>query len=143
MMDQARSVTLLLGRVAIGVIFFVHGWMKFTTMGISGTTSMFESIGVPLAGIAAPAVAVLEVVGGVALILGAALPIFGTLLALNMIGAIVFVHGSAGFAVDKGGYEFVLALAAASLVIGFSNGGALAVDSLWRRRTAAPAAHAS
>ncbi|MBG0816298.1 DoxX family protein [Planomonospora sp. ID82291] len=133
MIDRVRPVAFLLGRVVIGVIFFVHGWMKFSS-GLEGTTAFFESVGIPLAGVAAPAVAVVEVVGGVALIVGAALPLFGTLLALTMLGAILFVHGSAGFGADKGGYEYVLALAAASLMIGFSGGGALAVDSLWRHR---------
>ncbi|MBG0829373.1 DoxX family protein [Planomonospora sp. ID67723] len=132
-LDQARSVAVLLGRVAIGVIFFVHGWAKFTG-GLAGTTAFFEQIGVPLAGVAAPAVAVLEVVGGIALVLGAALPVFGVLLALDMLGAIVFVHAANGFMADKGGYEFVLALAAASLMIAFSGGGTLAVDGLWQRR---------
>ncbi|MFC4119425.1 DoxX family protein [Nonomuraea zeae] len=139
MADQARPVVLLLARIAIGVIFVVHGYQKFATMGIAGTTKFFESAGIPLAGVAAPAVAVLEVVGGLALILGAALPIAGTLLALDMIGAIVFVHGTNGLSGD-GGYEFVLALAAASLAVGFTGGGALALDSVFgRRRSIAPA----
>lgn len=140
MLDKARPVALLLARVAIGVIFLVHGYQKFATMGIAGTTKFFESIGVPLAGLAAPLVAVLEVVGGIALILGAALPIAGTLLALNMLGALVFAHLPAGFSVSEGGYEFVLALAAASLAIGFTGGGALALDNrLGRRRAPAGA----
>ncbi|MEU0569990.1 DoxX family protein [Nonomuraea sp. NPDC005983] len=134
MLDQARSVALLVARVAVGVVFLVHGYQKFATMGIAGTTKMFESIGVPMAGVAAPAVAVLEVAGGLALILGAALPIAGVLLAVDMLGAILFAHGANGFGADKGGYEFVLTLAAASLAIGFTGGGALALDSLWSRR---------
>jgi putative oxidoreductase len=140
MVDQARPVVLLLARIAIGAIFLVHGYQKFATMGIAGTTKFFESAGIPLAGVAAPAVAVLEVVGGLALIVGAALPIAGTLLAIDMIGAIVFVHGANGFGAGDGGYEFVLALAAASLAVGFTGGGALALDSvLGRRRGIVPA----
>ncbi|MDR8413414.1 DoxX family protein [Nonomuraea sp. 3-1Str] len=138
MIDQARPVALLLARVALGVIFLVHGYQKFAVMGIAGTTKFFESIGVPLAGVAAPAIAVLEVAGGLALILGAALPIAGTLLALDMVGAIVFVHGASGFGADKGGYEFVLSLAAGALAVGFTGGGALAVDTLLRRRRDTP-----
>ncbi|MCF6473535.1 DoxX family protein [Nonomuraea sp. MG754425] len=133
MVDQARPIVLLLARVAIGVIFLVHGYQKFASMGIAGTTKFFESVGIPLAGLAAPVVATLEVAGGLALILGVALPIFGTLLALNMLGAITFVHGVNGL-VGEGGYEFVLALAAASLVIGFTGGGALALDRVLGRR---------
>ncbi|GAA4230277.1 putative oxidoreductase [Streptosporangium album] len=139
MLDRVRPIALLVARIAIGVIFSVHGWQKFTTMGLDGTTAFFDSAGIPLAGVAAPVVAVLELIGGIALVLGAALPVAGTLLALDMVGAIVFVHGANGFAADKGGYEFVLALAAGSLAIAFSGGGALAVDSLWqRRRVSAP-----
>ncbi|MFI7634794.1 DoxX family protein [Nonomuraea sp. NPDC049400] len=137
MFDQARPVALLLARIAIGVIFLVHGYQKFATMGIAGTAKFFESAGIPLASVAAPAVAVLEVVGGLALILGAALPIVGTLLAIDMVGAIVFVHGASGFSAGEGGYEFVLALAAASLAIGFTGGGALALDGVLSRRRGA------
>ncbi|WP_327087906.1 DoxX family protein [Nonomuraea sp. NBC_01738] len=125
---------LLIGRIAVGVVFLVHGLQKFTGMGISGVTGFFDQLGIPLAGVAAPVVAVLEVAGGLALIVGAGLPIAGVLLALDMLGAIYFVHLSNGFAVDKGGYEFVLTLAAASLVIGFSGGGAFAADGLLRRK---------
>ncbi|WP_066942407.1 DoxX family protein [Microtetraspora fusca] len=134
MLARIRPVALLIGRVGIGIIFLVHGWQKLTTMGLSGTTAFFEQIGIPLPGLAAPAVTVLELAGGAALILGAALPVVGTLLALDMLGAIAFVHGGNGFTVDKGGYEFVLALAVAALAIGFSGGGTLALDALWGRR---------
>ncbi|GAA2356741.1 DoxX family protein [Nonomuraea africana] len=130
---MAQSIALLLARVAVGVTFLVHGWMKFTTMGIAGTTAFFEQIGIPLPGLAAPAVAVLEVVGGVALIAGAALPVFGVLLALDMVGAILFVHLPNGFLADKGGIEFPLVLGAASLALAFTGGGALAADRLWQR----------
>lgn len=34
----------------------------------------------------------------------------------------------------SGGYELVLTLAAASLAVGFSGGGVLAVDGIWQRR---------
>ncbi|GAA0847893.1 DoxX family protein [Streptosporangium amethystogenes subsp. fukuiense] len=134
MLDQVRPYALLLARVGIGVVFLVHGLQKFVTMGLAQTTAFFDSLGIPLANVAAPAVAALEVVGGVALILGAALPVFGTLLVLNMLGAIVFAHAAAGFSVSEGGYEFVLALAAGTLAIAFSGGGALAVDGLRQGR---------
>ncbi|MFI6392136.1 DoxX family protein [Nonomuraea sp. NPDC050547] len=136
MIEKIRPFSLLIGRVVLGAVFLVHGLQKFTVMGIPGVTGFFESLGVPLPGVAAPLVAILEVGGGVALIVGAALPVVGTLLAVDMLGAIVLVHFQNGFAVDKGGYEFVLTLAAASLVIAFSEGGALAVDNVWRRKRA-------
>ncbi|WP_214416780.1 DoxX family protein [Sphaerisporangium fuscum] len=135
MIEKARPIALLLARVAVGVIFIAHGWQKFATMGIGGTTKFFESIGAPLPGITAPLVAALELAGGVALVLGLLLPVFGTLLALDMIGAIALVHGANGLFADKGGFELVLALAALALAVGFSGGGLLAADALWRRRS--------
>jgi putative oxidoreductase len=134
MFDHARSVAALAGRVIIGVIFVVHGWMKVADIGLGATAASFEDAGIPLAGIAGPGVAFLELAGGAALVIGAALPVFACLLALDMLGAIVFVHGSHGFSSERGGYEYVLALAAGCLLIAFSGGGALAVDGLWRRR---------
>ncbi|GAA4566192.1 DoxX family protein [Planotetraspora kaengkrachanensis] len=134
MFELARGVTTLAGRVIIGVIFVFHGWMKVADVGLAGTAQMFEDVGVPLAGIAGPGVALLELVGGAALIFGAALPLFATLLAMDMIGAVVFVHGPHGLSSENGGYEYVLALAGACLLIAFSGGGILAVDSLLRRR---------
>ncbi|MDF5759159.1 DoxX family protein [Spongiactinospora sp. TRM90649] len=134
MIDRARPIALLLARVAIGAVFFVHGWMKLTQMGLGMTTQFFEGSGVPLAMIAAPAITFLEIIGGVAFILGAALPVFGVLLALDMVGAMFFVHFANGFTVDKGGYEFVLALGAGALAVAFSRGGAFALDDLWHRR---------
>ncbi|GAA0931947.1 DoxX family protein [Nonomuraea longicatena] len=139
MLDQVRPVALLLARVAVGVVFIVHGYQKFAVMGLDGATAFFDKVGVPLPGIAAPAVAVLEVAGGLAFIVGAALPIAGVLLAADMVGAILFVHLPNGFMVGDGGYEFVLSLAAAALAIGFSGGGLLSVDALRRQRRGAPA----
>ncbi|MCT9930200.1 DoxX family protein [Planotetraspora sp. A-T 1434] len=139
MLDQARGVSVLVGRVIVGVIFIVHGWTKVTSTGLPGVSAHFQAAGIPAAGVAGPGIAILELVGGPALIVGAALPLFGGLLALTMVGAIVFVHGSHGFSNQGGGYEYVLALAGACVMLAFSGGGALAVDGLWRRRAAATA----
>ncbi|KAA9376383.1 DoxX family protein [Microbispora cellulosiformans] len=130
-MEKAQPVALLITRVIVGIIFIAHGWEKFTS--IDATTAFFKSAHVPLPGVSTLAAAALELVGGVALVLGLLLPVFGTLLVLDMLLAIFFVHASKGFWVSQGGYEFVLALAAAIIAIAYSGGGALAVDCLWRR----------
>ncbi|MFC0549320.1 DoxX family protein [Planotetraspora thailandica] len=141
MTEKVRPIMLLLTRLALGVIFIAHGWNKFAVSGLGATTRFFESVGVPLPAISAVAVATLELVGGVALVLGLLLPVFGTLLALNMLGAIVFVHGEKGLFVSEGGFEFVLVLAAACLTIAFCGGGALAADRLWQGRRETTRAH--
>lgn len=120
---------LLLARIALGAVMVLHGWQKFFTNGIDGTTSFFTASGVPLPGVAAVGVATLELVGGVLLIAGLATRVIAGLNALSMIGAIVFVHGSAGFFAADGGYEFVLLLALFSVVLALTGPGRWSLDA--------------
>ncbi len=133
MLERIGPYTMLLVRVVVGIVFVAHGLQKFFTEGIDEVTKGFTQLGIPLPSVAAPVVAGSELLGGIALIVGAALPFVGVFLALDMAGAIFFVHGSRGFFSQQGGYEYVLVLIAACLAIGFSGGGALALDRLWRR----------
>jgi hypothetical protein len=50
--------------------FFMHGYQKLFMLGVAGVSSFFTQIGVPLPGLAAPAVSVLELVGGLLLLVG-------------------------------------------------------------------------
>ena len=101
-------------RVIAGFLFAAHGWQKFNEFTIAGTQAAFTQMGVPAAQAVAPVVATLELVGGVALILGVLTRVFAALLALDMLGALFMVHASAGVFVATGGYELVLILAAAA-----------------------------
>ncbi len=131
-----RDAALLLARIAIGVIFLAHGWQKFFTNGIDGTTRFFTSAGVPVPGLSAWAATVLELVGGGALVLGVAVPVVGVLLALDMLGAFFFVHAGKGIFVAQGGWELVLALGVTSLLLAALGAGRLSVDhALFRRRS--------
>ena len=80
----------------LGFLFAAHGWQKFNEFTIAGTQAAFAKMGVPAAEVAAPVVAILELVGGVALILGVLTRVFAALLALDMLGALFLVHASAG-----------------------------------------------
>lgn len=137
----ARDLAVLLSRLGVGVVFFAHGWQKLFTNGVDGTAAFFESVGVPAATASAWFAAVVELVGGAALILGVAVPVAGLLLLVDMIGAFVLVHADAGLFVDQGGYELVLVLGAASLALAAAGTGRFSVDHLLagRRRTAQPA----
>jgi putative oxidoreductase len=136
----ARDLVLLLTRVAVGLVFFAHGWQKLFTNGIDGTAAFFDQVGVPAASAAAWFAAVVEVAGGAALILGLAVPVAGLLLLVDMIGAFAFVHAGAGLFVDQGGYELVLTLGAAALLLAALGAGRFSVDHqlAGRRRTTQP-----
>lgn len=97
------DIGLLLMRVALAAVFIVHGWMKLSNM--EATVSFFGSIGLPA--LLAWAVAIIEFVGGIMVLLGVYMCIAGGLLAAVMLGAIITVKGSMGFV---GGYEFDLVL---------------------------------
>ncbi|QHE71315.1 hypothetical protein GFS60_04918 [Rhodococcus sp. WAY2] len=125
-----RNLGILIARVGIGIIFLAHGWQKAFTNGLDKQTAGFESMGVPLPGISAFVVTWLEIIGGLALIVGAAVPIFGILLFLDMVGAFFIAHIDKGIFASEGGYELVLALGVSSLLLAVVGSGAYGVDGL-------------
>ena len=116
-----RSFGLLLIRVAVGLVFFMHGWSKVG--GLGGVEAMFASLG--LWAWLGVLIAWLEVVGGLALVLGVATRFFGIVFAIEMLVA-VFVTGlSRGYQ----SHELELLLMLASLGIAFAGSGRY---SLWK-----------
>lgn len=129
-MQPLRDLTLLLGRVAVGVVFVYHGWQKLVTSGVDQVATGFGQLGIPLPTVSAWFATLVELVGGAAFIVGIGLPLVGVLLAVVMVGAGVFVHFSKGFGLQAGGYEYVLVLLAVSLALGF-NGGRYSLDAVF------------
>lgn len=120
-------------RIPVGIIFMAHGAQKlfawFGGYGLSGTGQFFESIGL------APGVAMAflagsaEFFGGLFIILGLLTRPSALVLAFTMLIAIVSVHLPNGLFMSNGGYEFGLALLAASVSLMLSGGGKIAVDN--------------
>ncbi len=131
-----RDLAVLIARVAIGVVLIAHGAQKFFTFGIAETIDTFAGMGVPVPQAAALFAAVVELVGGAALILGVATPVVGLLVVLDMLGALVLVHFGNGVFVDQGGFELVAALGAGALVLAATGPGSWSVDHLVGRALA-------
>ena len=129
-----RDISLLIARVAIGFILLAHGWQKFNEYTLDGTTAAFGDMGVPAPAAAALFAAVVELIGGLALIAGLLTPVFAALNALNLTGALIIVHAGNGVFVENGGYELVLALIAGLLLIGTLGAGRYSADELLTRR---------
>jgi putative oxidoreductase len=85
-------------RILAGITFLAHGLPKFEN--IAETQGFFSSIGLPPE--LALLIGLLEVIGGIFLILGVATRISAILLIIDMIGAIVLVKLPDGYV---GGYE--------------------------------------
>ncbi|REE95506.1 DoxX family protein [Thermomonospora umbrina] len=122
----------LLARIGVGGVFLAHGWQKIQ-VGVTATAEGFDRMDVPAPTAAAIYATFAELLGGLALIAGIGLPVAGTLLFLEMAGALVFVHaGNGPFLVDGGrvenGFELVLVLGLASLLFAAGGGGRLSLD---------------
>lgn len=129
---------LLLLRLALATIFFAHGWQSLYQDGIAGIVAAERELGIPLAELAAPFTVYLELVGAPLLALGLlARPIAAAFTAL-MVGAFAFVHVSHGLFVENGGFELVLVLGVATLLITVSGAGQFSLDhwalAKWKRR---------
>jgi putative oxidoreductase len=126
------DVVALLARCGVGTVFVAHGWQKIQ-VGINATGRNLDAMGAPAPTASAVYSTFVELLGGAALILGLALPVAGTLLFLDMAGALVFIHAKHGiFLVDSGkvsnGFELVLVLGFAALLFAAGGGGRLALD---------------
>lgn len=126
-------------RIVVGTIFVAHGAQKLFQFTPAGLTAFFESVGIPFAAANAYLVIGVELVGGLAMIAGAGTRIAAVLFAAVMAVAFVTVHLPHGFFLPNG-YEFVLALFAASVTLALQGAGALAVDNVLPRHGTAPVA---
>ncbi|GLY28193.1 membrane protein [Kineosporia sp. NBRC 101731] len=131
-----RDVVILIARVALGVVFIAHGWQKFSTNGMDATAAGFDGMGIPAATAAAWFAMTVELVGGILLIAGLLVPLVGILLAGNMLGALWFAHRDAGLFAQDGGYEYVLILAAFSLLLAGVGAGRISLDRVISPRLA-------
>jgi putative oxidoreductase len=139
---SARDIALLIARLLLGTIMFAHGYQKLMVDGIGRTTQGFESMSIPVAIVSAAFVTVVEVVGGVLVILGALLSVVAACYLVVMVGAAVFVHVSNGIFVGANGWELVGAIAALLLALAAAGSGRYGVDDAVRRREARLAAAA-
>lgn len=125
-MTKQQYMTLLV-RVVFGFMFFMHGLVKFQG-GISNTAGYFESLG--LVGGFASVVAIIELVGGLLLILGLGTRIIGAIFAIIMVGAIFKAKLSLGLFGDgvMAGYELEVVYLALGIYFMFAERSPLSLD---------------
>ncbi|WP_419570510.1 DoxX family protein [Rheinheimera sp.] len=121
-------------RVPVGVIFAAHGAQKlfgwFGGYGLEGTGGWMDSIGLSPGILMAFLAGAAEFFGGLALILGLLTRPAAAALTVAMLVAIFSVHIQNGLFMANNGYEFGLALLAASVSLLLSGAGKASVDNL-------------
>jgi putative oxidoreductase len=141
---SARDGVLLLARIGLGVIMIAHAKLEYDFAGgsVTGVGELFAQSGMPLPAITGPANVLFEFVGGIAMILGLAVPVVGVVMALNMVGAWLLVHTSPLFSMDHNGPELVIMIGLLSLVLAMVGSGRFGLDHLIIARPKAGATRA-
>lgn len=124
-MSNALNYANTVGRVFIAAIFVVSGLGKIA--GYAGTQAYMESMGVP--GFMLPVVIILEVIGGLAIIVGWQTRIVAFLLAgFTIVSAILF-HANFGDQMQQISFMKNIAIAGGFLFLVANGPGALALDN--------------
>lgn len=114
-------------RVTLGILFLAHAGLKVFVFTPAGTVQFFGSLGLP--GPLAYFVILAEIAGGLALIAGIYSRVVALALIPILLGAIVTVHGPAGFFFSnpKGGWEFLALWIVGLLAVALIGDGAYAL----------------
>lgn len=118
---ELRNWGMTLLRAVVGVVFVMHGWQKLG-MGFHQVANFLSTAGIPYPEPAAVLLTVVELFGGLALILGVLTRYVAVALAFDMSVAIITVHARNGFFMPDG-LEYPMVLLAANLCLIMGGGG--------------------
>lgn len=110
-------------RIMAGVAFILHGMPKFNDL--MGTQGFFASVGIPAD--LALLIGLLEVIGGILLIVGLVTRVAAILFAVEMMCAILIVKAGNSF-MGQGGFEVDLLLMSISISLAISGPGRLSIE---------------
>jgi putative oxidoreductase len=130
-MNSVFRYGLLPIRIMAGVTFIAHGVPKF--FDVSGGYGFFQSVNLPPE-LFVP-IALLEVIGGLAILLGILTRIASALLIIEMLGAILTAKLSKGFI---GGYEFELLLISICITLVIMGPGKISIENYILKREIFP-----
>lgn len=118
---------MLLLRIAFGLIVMNHGWAKYSG-GAAGVSGFFGGLGIPVPTAAAWLVIVVELIGGLCIVLGVLPRLWSLLFAIVMVVAIVLakIPGGEGF----GSFELEFLLLFVAIYVAVKGGGSPAVGPM-------------
>lgn len=122
----ALAATVL--RVTNGGLFLAHAWLKLAVFTPAGTAGYFGALGLP--SWLAYATIAIEILGGLALIIGVRVRETALALIPVLLGAAYFGHAANGFwfTAEGGGWEYPVFWAITLLVLALLGAGAFALS---------------
>ena len=114
-------------RVAMGLIFIVAGWAKVAS-GVDNLAAAFTKMGIPMPAVSGPFIAYLELVGGLALLVGLFGRWLGLVFAIQFVVATFYVK-FAGPGWNAGRLD--LMLLAGGILLFLAGPGKAAIDEVW------------
>ena len=131
--SSCSDLGLFLIRAIVGVVGMYHGSQKlfgaFDGPGIKNFAAMLGKMNVPMPEVSATLSGIAEFGGGLALLVGFAVPIAALLFAFNMGVAVGMVHWPK-FSAQHGGMEYPLTLGVVALGLAFSGAGRLSLSGM-------------
>ena len=121
------STTILLGRILLAAIFLLSGFGKLTA--IAGTAGYFGAMGLPVPTVTAIVVGLIELVGGIAILVGFQTRITAWVLAIFTIATALVAH--TGWADQNQMIHFLknVAITGGFLLLASSGPGAYSIDA--------------
>jgi putative oxidoreductase len=129
--SDPASLGVLLLRLAVGVVMLTHAYQHVFGGGrIAGTARWFEGLGMRPGLLHAWTASLTEAVAGGLLVLGLLTPLAGAAVVGVMLVAWVTNHLHNGFFIFRPGegYEYVMVLTSAGLLLAFTGGGRWSLD---------------
>ncbi|WP_394281994.1 DoxX family protein [Corynebacterium sp.] len=128
-----RDITLLLVRIALGVVFVARGYQHWFIEGMGAVAADFARRGIPQPKLSAYLTGSVELIAGALLLIGLLTTLMAGILALLVAAAAYFVHLDQGFFVHDGGVEYPLVLVVTLLVIVVFGAGRISLDEVLNR----------
>ena len=121
------SLAVLVGRVFLSIMFIFAGYSKL--VGIAGTAAWFESLGIPVPTLAAFGSGIIELVGGLAILVGFQTRIAAIVIAIFTVAATLIAHMNLADPMQQLLFMKNLSVTGGLLVLAAFGAGALSIDA--------------
>lgn len=139
-LQALRDLALLIARIGLGAIMIVHGWRRWQVMDIQPQVEYLNQFKTPYPNVAVWGSIILELVGGIFMIVGALTPLIALAFLVQQVLIISYTNWYTWDAVFSSttpynaSLEHNVALGLLALVFVFFGAGKVSIDRLFKRK---------